>query len=544
MAHVFVGLLKDKPYENAFLHDRSGKRFRQVLWGDWLSLADDDDLLAAGLKNTSTWLWVKWAWSDPDPAKRKLLKIKREFTASARPLEIIFVDVGIGDGAVLISPERETAEGEPAQAGQERILVIDAGKADHMRKFLDGRFQAYREGFNFHAAVLTHPDSDHYYGFGRILSNQKITFDRLYHNGIVELNSDEGLSRVGGTRDGPDGATRYLRKIVPDDAGMRSVFAPSENRKNWYASVIGKGIAKSNVGQFRMIGVNLGAAENGRYWLPEFAPSDGRPYTIEVLGPWVEYPFAPDDPSLRVFDNDLGKTKNGHSVLLRLQFGHFSVFFGGDLNRPSEMFLLQQYAGLAEWPSSETERDAMVEAASGRLSSDVMKSCHHGSSDVTDEFIRAVRPAAFVISSGDQDANYVHPRPDLLGRLGKLGLGDSPVLLSTELQRSTRDIDNRDLVKKLTRQIEELADCDAAAHAADGFEAERSSRLKALLEKFGDLALPSVAVDGAIYVKTDGEMLITAFKKETEDPNSKWFYYAYTLTGDGTLKLIPREGGH
>ncbi|KJS13627.1 MAG: hypothetical protein VR78_11120 [Hoeflea sp. BRH_c9] len=544
MAHVFVGLLKDKPYENAFLYDMSGKKFRQVLWGDWLSLADDADLQPKGLKNNSKWVWVRWAWGDPDPAKRQLLKIKREFTSSARPLEIIFVDVGIGDGAVLISPERETAEGEPAEAGEERILVIDAGKEDHMRKFLDGRFKAYREGFNFHAAILSHPDSDHYNGFGRILSTEKITFKRLYHNGIVELNSDKGLSRLGGTRSGPGGVTDYLQKIVPDDATMRSLFAPSENRKNRYASVIGKGIAKNNVGEFRMLGVNLGAKEDGRTWLPEFAPSSRRPYTIEVLGPWVEYPFGPDNPSLRVFDKDLGKTKNGHSVLLRLQFGHFSVFFGGDLNRPAEMFLLQQYAGLAEWPSSKAERDAMVEAATQRLSSDVMKSCHHGSSDVTDEFIRAVRPAAFVISSGDQDANYVHPRPDLLGRLGKLGLGDSPVLLSTELQRSTRDIDHRELVGKLTKEIEELAKCDAAAHAAANFEAERSKKLKALLKKFGELALPSVAVDGAIYVKTNGEMLITAFKKETQDPKSKWFYYAYTLTGEGTLKLIPREGEH
>jgi len=186
----------------------------------------------------------------------------------------------------------------------------------------------------------------------------------------------------------------------------------------------------------------------------------------------------------------------------------------------------------------------MVEAAAERLSSDVMKTCHHGASDVTDEFLRAVNPAAFVISSGDEDANYVHPRPDLLGRLGRFGKGEAPVLLSTELQRSTRDIDNRDLVRELSGQIERLADCDAAAHAAPAFEAERSESLKGLLAKFAELALPSVAVDGAIYVKTDGEMLIAAFKKESQDAKDKWFYYAYRLTGQGTLELVPRQSSH
>ena len=542
MDHAFVGLLADKPYEKAFLFDRAGKKFRQVLWGDWLTLAEPADL-TDGLANSAKWQWVRWAWSDPDPAKRRLLKIDKRFVQAARPLEIVFVDVGIGDGAVLISPERDTGGAHPA--ARERIIVIDAGKTGHMRQFLDERFRAYRDGFDFHAAVITHPDADHYYGFNRIFSSANITFEHVYHNGIVELSSADDFSRVGETGPGPDGTVRYVKTIVADDAGMRHLFDPAHNsRSNWYASVIGKGIAKQNVGEFRMLGVNIGPSENGRSWMPGFAPSDQRPYTIEVLGPWAEYPFGPGKPALRVFDESLSVTKNGHSVLLRLVFNRFSVLFGGDLNRASEMFLLQRYAGIDDWPSDEAGRDAMVEEAAKRLSSDVMKTCHHGASDVTDEFLRSVNPAAFVISSGDEDANYVHPRPDLLGRLGRFGKGEAPVLLSTELQRSTRDIDNRDLVRKLSEQIADLADCDAAAHAAPAFEAERSETLKDLLAKFAELALPSVAVDGAIYVKTDGETLIAAFKKESQDAKDKWFYYAYRLTGQGTLELVPRESSH
>jgi len=60
--------------------------------------------------------------------------------------------------------------------------------------------------------------------------------------------------------------------------------------------------------------------------------------------------------------------------------------------------------------------------------------------------VAAVNPACFVISFGDQEG-HVHPRPDLLGRLGRFGRGESPVLLSTELQRSTREREDQELVK-------------------------------------------------------------------------------------------------
>lgn len=544
MAHVFVDLPEDKPYTSVHLYNRSGSKVRQVLWGDWLTLAEPGDL-EDGMTNSDRWLWVRWAWSHPDPERRLLLKIEKRFTRPDRPLEIVFVDVGIGDGAVLITPERDTSATAQQNGTEERVIVIDAGKSGHMREFLDGRFKAYGKGFAFHAAIVTHPDKDHYNGFNKILSTRKITFDKLYHNGIVELSSAETWDRLGGKSVGPDGQTEYLDTIVTSDQGMRERFDPAIiNRTNLFANMIEKGIAKANVGAFEALGVNLGAAEGGRYWLPGFAPSDERGYTIEVLGPWFEYPNAPNRPQLRVFGSAMSKTKNGHSVILRLQFGHFSVLFGGDLNQPAEMFLLRQYAGISDWPSTDTGRQAMIEEASARLSSDVMKSCHHGASDVTDEFLQAVNPAAFVISSGDQDKNYVHPRPDLLGRLGKFGKGRAPVLLSTELQRSTRDIDNSDLVRRLKKRVADLVREARAGPDDAGAIEDQDEELAALLGQFSKLALPSVEVDGAIYVKTDGRRLMTAFKKEATSQTSRWFYYVYTLEGDGDLQLIDRDDDH
>ncbi|MEO0439876.1 MAG: hypothetical protein AAF067_03260 [Pseudomonadota bacterium] len=553
MSHVFVDLpfdpqreikpnakdpvVANNPYAKVYLYDQAGKKKRQVLWGDWLTLAEDSDL-AAGQTNSSKWLWVRWAWKNPE--KRQLLKVRRAFTKDVRPLEIIFVDVGIGDGCVLMSPERAGPNDDADATNQERIIVIDAGKTEHMRQFLDGRFNAYRDGFHFHAAVITHPDKDHYYGFSKILSNSKIRFDKLYHNGIAEFPTGSKIPGMGGKIeiDGVD----YLKELIETDAEMRTAFDPAvQPQGRNYTRTIGKGIAKNNVGSFEMLSTQHGAIEDGKSWMPGFAPGDGRAYTIQILGPWIERPGDGQTSRLRLFAGNAGKTKNGHSIILRLKYGNFSVFFGGDLNRESEKFLLQKYGKADSWPSTKAGRDAMVETAREHLSSDVMKACHHGASDVTDEFLSAVAPAAFVISSGDQDANYVHPRPDLLGRLGKFGSGHAPVLLSTELQRSTRDIDNRELVSKLEKDIEKLVDCDIDAHADPDFSAERQKKLQKLLEKFGSLALPSVAVDGAIYVKTDGNLLITAFKKESQSQTNKWFWYAYRLTAAGSLELLPRD---
>ena len=99
---------------------------------------------------------------------------------------------------------------------------------------------------------------------------------------------------------------------------------------------------------------------------------------------------------------NVGKTKNGHSVLLRLTYRDFSVLFGGDLNTPAEHFLMRHYGNKGNAPTTIADTNAMIERASARFAVDLMKSCHHGASDVTDEFLEATRPAAFVVSSGDE----------------------------------------------------------------------------------------------------------------------------------------------
>ena len=60
---------------------------------------------------------------------------------------------------------------------------------------------------------------------------------------------------------------------------------------------------------------------------------------------------------------------------------------------------------------------------------------------------------------------------------------------------------------------------------------------KAIRKGIESLSRNNVAVYGAIYLKTDGERLITAFKIEEESDLKKWFYFEYTISEDGELEL-------
>jgi len=502
MPHTFAG-----PGRSVYLweqHNGRMKKFRQVLWGDWLEI-DPARQATAG--------FVPIVWAKRSPTKRKPLWIRNNETTDQRPLEIIFVDVGQGDGAVLITPERGAGE---------RIVVIDAGERDNMCRFLNGRFKAYR-GFDFHAAVITHPDADHYFGFKKVFEDHDIGFERIYHNGLMELPVSGKFEKIGGTIRDDNQQITYIGRLWQTHGEVENDFGGAVDiGRYWFPGVVRAALDNPRIGEFRMLSNQHGTVEDGRCYMPDFAPGDQRGYTIEVLGPVVETDSR-GEPRLRRISS-YGKTKNGHSVLLRLQFGDFSILFGGDLNKPAEQFLLRHYTGRSRLPSSGQAYTEALESARGRFRSEVMKTCHHGATDVTDMFLDAVNPACFIISSGDAEG-HVHPRPDLLGRLGRFGRGKSPVLLSTELQRSTRSAEDPNAVRGLLALVESLAQDPTPAALA---EAKRRIR---------HLGRDNVDVYGAIYLKTDGDRLITAFKIETGSEIKKWFYFEYRINAGGELTV-------
>ena len=513
MEHRFVGLPEGK---KTYLYLKNGqklKKMKQVLWGDWLWIDPAKGITYKG----EAYLAVIWG---PKTAEPKTYYIPQKHTDKKRPMELIFLDVGQGDGCVLITPERDQ---------DEKIMIIDAGKGNHMNEFLERRFKTYRNEFQFEAAILTHPDNDHYLGFESIFANKKIGFNNVYHNGLNERPVSGSWEKVGGHHKNSANGKSYVHELVETKKRMKELFGDKEKNGDFqYPGVLYNALTNENVKGYKMLSVHKkhSTHKNGRAYMKGFAPGSGRKYAIEVLGP---VPEEDENGALMLRKlSSYGETKNGHSILLRLHYGNFKVFFGGDLNVPAEKFLLQHYAQKEKWPKKGSfHSEAMIEDAREWFGSDLMKVCHHGSEKVTDEFIRAVDPACFIISSGDEEG-HVHPRPDLLGRLGKLGRSSTPVILSTELQRSTREREDQKVIDRLKKNVSKTRKVK---------EEKLENHYKAVEADIDRLGRTNVSVFGTIYVKTDGQRLIAAFKNEADSETKKWFYFEYQLNENGQLEV-------
>ena len=479
---------------DVFLRELADRRtkVRQLLWGDFLNVEEELD---GGFK-------VRWG-------REGHYWIRREDTQDTRPLEVVFVDVGQGDGCLLVTPDT---------GPDEKVLLIDAGEGRNMYNFVKWRFGGLDRPFRFHAAVVTHSDQDHYGGFQPFFDDQEVSFSAVHHNGIAE--------RSGPDLFGPtDPSGRFLTDIIAGDAQLRALYAdPAVRGAKRYPKLMHTALTAGRVGKVEMLSTAHGAREGGRSWLPGFSPSQSPDLTIVVLGPVVE-PDAAGHPRLRWFGdtpgsssrND-GKTKNGHSVLLRLTHHNFTLLFGGDLNLPAEDFLLRHYGALA--PGQPLS--AAVEPARARFRADVMKSCHHGSADVTDEFLQAVQPFAFTVSSGDEES-HVHPRPDLLGRLGRHGRGEAPLVLCTEILRSGREREDGAVLERINK-LNELIERPATTEVdREAHRKERAAQLKVLGRR-------NVEVYGAITLRTDGDTLVIAFRLEKPRSGSapkRWQTYTF-----------------
>ncbi|MEJ2718086.1 MAG: hypothetical protein P8182_13265 [Deltaproteobacteria bacterium] len=481
-------------YPSAVVYEQpDGKKpIQHLLWGDWLRLKEGQSgaYREVHARNKDGWM-------------------REEQIQLNRLLEIVFVDIGQGDGCLLVTPE-------------DKHMVIDAGVGDNMYRFLRWRYGGFDEAWQFEAAVVSHPDADHYAGFAPIFDDPNVSFGVVYQNGIMER---KGKDRLGPKTS--SGTHRYLTNIIRTTADLREFLSEKSRWKGKkYPTMIEKALRGEKFGHYQSLSVE------DRY-LPGYGPGDD--LTIQVLGPVVER-GSNDEPLLRWFGN-IGKTKNGHSVVLRLQFRNVSLMLGGDLNIPSEHLLLAYHTGLAAPPSSVEEERLLVDAARTTFQADIVKSCHHGSADFSSSYLAATNPIATVISSGD-DEPHSHPRADTLGTIGLYSRGTRPLIFSTELARSAKEsVKHPNILKaellRLTDEIEK-APRDTAT------DLRKLERLKERYKKLVHTIERSIAVFGAINVRTDGEKVVIAQK--IERPRSmakKWDIYRLEPHG-GLLHYVSK----
>jgi len=496
-------------YPDAKVYDENDKQINHLLFGDWVRLegAPSNGRVKVRVRGTVGFM--------------NTAELREE-----RVLEVVFTDVGQGDGCLVVTPK-------------DKHIVIDAGAADNMYRFLKWRYAGFKQKWTFQSAVMTHPDLDHYEGFRKLFEEENVHFENIFHNGIMEETGS--ASQALGPRKKINGRW-HLTGLMQTQADLAAFLADTSRWKTGasakkYASLLNAASASQRVGDIRMLSAE---AAGGETYLPGYGPNQD--LTIQVLGPLIERDtngtatlrsFG-DKPSSKAFD--VGITKNGHSVIFLLTYRDVRLLFGGDLNSSSEAFLLNHYSGIGhEWPWSAGEEQEIADSAAERLGCDISKTCHHGSADFLDAFLKATQPAATVISSGDEES-HAHPRPDTLGAIGLHGRGRRPLVFSTELMRSTRE-DEGSLPVQVGRLRQKLED--------ETDPVERTKIQKELDAVVDKLLERNVTVYGSINLRTDGTCTIMAYKLEKERMTgknlSKWDIYPLTRTGNGPIAYQPED---
>ena len=480
-----------------------------------------------------TWDKVAMLWGDPvfvfevGPTHAKVsakghhIEIKISDLMETPIFCIYQIDVGQGDSALVHTPD-------------DRWLMIDGGPAPgdsnsgkgaanflFWKMFVD---QSWKWEFNFNvgpfeldALVCTHPDSDHYGGFGPLaekVDSGDLVVNTVYHNGIGRFKSAGGFTKYEngsgfcqlGPVAGNDLPDAYLTVLIDSFDDVRT-FLDETPTRDW--KLHGEYRDWLNSLQQRE-GQGFGALQRLHYntgYLPGYGP-DESDVSIRVIGPFEEQ--KDNKPALRYLDT-AGKsamsspsvTRNGHSVILRFNFGNVRLLFTGDLNFRSQALLLSN-----------------VPAAEFRAH--VAKACHHGSEDISVKFLQAMGPWVTMISSGDNEG-HVHPRALMMGLTGATSLlsekggkqkfmgfeeprYEAPLLYSTELSRSVR---LREPQRALDTNEQTVPNAKLQAKKASG-------AADGLMKDLDYWLLADELTYGLINVRTDGEQIRIAVLKENQ----------------------------
>ena len=406
-------------------------------------------------------------------------------------LEIYIIDVGQGDGILMRTPHDDAWH--MIDAGiKASAQMTKKGAANFVRwKFID---DLQRDSVHLANMVVTHPDADHYGGMIDLLSGVLpdgrtfgIEVDRFWHGGIGRFKDGEKLGTVRADTSllplpnpgiGPKPAGRFIVELLDGKTHFGRPKRPFASDFAMLAKLVGKVPKKVS---------NLSQRDS---WLPGYAPAAGAA-SIRVLGPVME-PLAGGGRGLRSFSGE-SITRNGHSVVLRVDYGAARVLLTGDLNTASQRLLLGVHA--AE-----------------EFNADVSKGCHHGSDDIDLRFVQAMAARATVISSGDNE-DYAHPRPRILGasaRYGRDSLAPDgelmpPLLYSTELARSVG--------LKFASHARSVA-VPKTPYLPNDLEVDFDASPLGLYKRLSWVPMATDLVYGLVNVRTDGQRILCATMKE------------------------------
>ena len=278
--------------------------------------------------------------------------------SSGGELQVHVLDVGPieGDSILIISPGGKS-------------VLIDAGDAGKGKVVLDALKRYKVEQLDYF--IATHPHPDHIGGADEVLNAIKVA--HVIDNGVdFSTPAPAPLPAKKGSKPQP--------APTPSKKRAKTVTAFFDEYKD-AVQKSGAQYQKAQPGQK----IDLG----GGAILTVLAPSE---------------PFFTAD-KLKSSGNDV----NANSIVLRLDYGDFSMLFMGDAEAQSEDRLM----------GKEVE-----------LKASVIKIAHHGSKYATSEsFLQRVQPQAAIISDGAWN-RYGHPSQAVLDRLK----GAKAKIFRTDLQ--------------------------------------------------------------------------------------------------------------
>lgn len=284
----------------------------------------------------STFAWVKWGlpwWRSRPPKPTGELKVH---VLDVGPIE--------GDSILIISPTGKT-------------VLIDAGDAGKGKVVLEALKRYKVERLDYF--IATHPHPDHIGAADEVMNGIKV--GAVIDNG-VDLST-------------PAPAPPATKK------GKGSKPAPPPPKKKAKAV---NSFFDEYAAALKQSGAQYEKAEPGKKY--------------DLGGGAILTVLAPNEPA---FIKDQmkagGNDTNANSIVLRLDYGDFSILFMGDAEAQTELRLLGK---------KDLDLDAKV-----------IKVAHHGSKyATTEDFLKRVHPEAAIISDGAWN-RYGHPAQTVLDRL-------------------------------------------------------------------------------------------------------------------------------
>jgi beta-lactamase superfamily II metal-dependent hydrolase len=313
---------------------------------------------------------------------------------SGAELRVHVLDVGQGDSILIVSPTGKTVLVDAGDFGRDKVV----------REAL-GRLGVQQLDY----FVATHAHPDHIGGAAEVLKNVKVL--NVIDNGVEpdELTEEKARAANANAKGGrktpkPAPTPRPARQSAP----VRTNQLPTVRAYADYLDAV------------KQSGAQHATAAPGQ-------PIDlGGGALLTVLAP-VPPPFTPEQM------RGGGNAPNANSVVLRLEYGHFSMLFAGDAEAQTEERILRGGTDLA---------------------STVLKVAHHGSKYATSEdFLRRVKPQAAVISTSEAN-RYGHPNGDLLARLRSAGARVFRTDMQGEITITTKGDDFAYSQVKTARQAE------------------------------------------------------------------------------------------